>query len=181
MTRWEPDARGRLAQAALELYAERGFDGTTVADIAERAGLTERTFFRHFADKREVLFAGGDALDVLVAGVDGETPLAAAVAGFAAVGAVIQDRRAFAAQRSAVIAESPDLQERELIKLASWADAVRDALVDQGFDTEEAALAAQVALAVFRSAFRRWLTGPKDADLAQSIHETAGELRALAS
>ncbi|HVS86414.1 MAG TPA: TetR family transcriptional regulator, partial [Gaiellaceae bacterium] len=63
MARWEPDARGRLAQAALELFAERGFDGTTVADIAERAGLTERTFFRHFADKREVLFADGDALD----------------------------------------------------------------------------------------------------------------------
>ena len=179
MTRWEPDARGRLAQAALELYAERGFDGTTVADIAERAGLTERTFFRHFADKREVLFAGGDALDVLVGGIEGETPLAAAVAGFAAVGAVIQDRRGFAEQRSAVIAASPELQERELIKLASWADAVRDALGDRGIDKQEAGLAAQVALAVFRTAFQRWLTAPKDADLAQSIRETARKLRAL--
>jgi AcrR family transcriptional regulator len=181
MTRWRPDPRGRLAQAALELYAERGFDGTTVADIAERAGLTERTFFRHFADKREVLFGGADTLDILVDAVDGETPLAAAIAGFAAVGAVIEDRRAFAEQRSAVIAANPELQERELIKLASWADAVRDVLVDQGVDIEEAALAAQVALAVFRSAFQRWLTGTEDAGLAQRIHETAGELRTLAS
>jgi AcrR family transcriptional regulator len=180
MARWEPDARGRLAQAALELFAERGFDGTTVADIAERAGLTERTFFRHFADKREVLFADGDALDVLVGGVEGASPLAAAIAGFTAVGAVIQGRRAFAEQRSTVIAASPELQERELIKLASWADAVRKALVDQGVDTEEATLAAQVALAVFRSAFQRWLAGPTNADLAQSIRKTARELRALA-
>ncbi|MBX6370265.1 MAG: TetR/AcrR family transcriptional regulator [Rhodospirillales bacterium] len=179
MTRWQPDARGRLAQAALELYAERGFDGTTVADIAERAGVTERTFFRHFADKREVLFADGDVADVLVEGVAGETPLAAAIAGFAAVGAVIQDRRAFAEQRNAVIAASPDLQERELIKLASWADAVRDALLAQGVDPTEAALAAQVALAVFRSAFQRWLTSGKDADFARSIRETADALRAL--
>jgi hypothetical protein len=59
MTRWEPNARGRLEQAALALYGERGFENTTVAEIAARAGLTERTFFRHFADKREVLFAGG--------------------------------------------------------------------------------------------------------------------------
>ena len=62
MSRWEPNARGRLEDAALELYTERGFDETTVAEIAERAGLTERTFFRHFADKREVLFGGQDAL-----------------------------------------------------------------------------------------------------------------------
>ena len=179
VTRWEPDARGRLAQAALELYAARGFDRTTVADIAERAGLTERTFFRHFADKREVLFAGGDALDALVEGAAGETPFAAAIAGFAAVGAVIQDRRAFAKQRSAVIAASPELQERELIKLASWADTVRDALVRQGVAADVAALTAQVALGVFRSAFQRWVNGPDDADLAQCIREAADDLRAL--
>ena len=72
MGRWEPNARGRLEQAAMELYLERGFDQTTVAEIAERAGLTERTFFRHFADKREVLFAGAGALqELLVSAVAG--------------------------------------------------------------------------------------------------------------
>src|SRR5215469_13715779 len=62
MSRWEPNARGRLEQAALELYCERGFDQTTVTEISERAGLTERTFFRYFADKREVLFWGQEHL-----------------------------------------------------------------------------------------------------------------------
>ncbi len=72
MSRWEPNARGRLEQAALELYCERGFEQTTVAEIAERAGLTERTFFRYFADKREVLFAGGVTLqELLVSAVAG--------------------------------------------------------------------------------------------------------------
>ena len=74
MTRWEPDARGRLEQAALELYGERGFEQTTVAEIAKRAGLTERTFFRHFADKREVLFGGAGALQELLVSTVASAP-----------------------------------------------------------------------------------------------------------
>src|SRR6202451_2425383 len=124
MGRWEPNARGRLMQAAFALYGERGFEQTTVAEIAERAGLTERTFFRHFADKREVLFAGADALRELlvstVAKAPGSlTPIAAAAAGLEAAGALIQEGREFAQQRQTIIAASAELQERELIKLAS--------------------------------------------------------------
>ena len=66
MGRWEPDARGRLEQAALELFEERGYARTTVGDIASRAGLTERTFFRYFTDKREVLFSGSGAVESLM-------------------------------------------------------------------------------------------------------------------
>src|SRR5271154_4202337 len=100
MGRWEPNARGRLAKAAMELYGERGFEQTTVAEIAARAGLTERTFFRHFADKREVLFAGAAALqDLLVTTVanapDGLSPIAAAAAGIEAAGAAIQEGEGF--------------------------------------------------------------------------------------
>src|ERR1700722_3304796 len=109
MVRWEPDSRGRLEEAALALFSELGFDNTTVAAIAERAGVTERTFFRHFADKREVLFGGGTMLqDAIVAGVHDAgrelSPLAAVAAGFAAAGELLQGRRQFALARSAIIA-----------------------------------------------------------------------------
>ena len=123
MGRWEPNARGRLEQAALELYGERGFEQTTVAEIAKRAGLTERTFFRHFADKREVLFGGAGALqELLVRTVadapDSAAPIDAMAAALEAAGALLQERREFARQRQAVIAANAELRERELIKLA---------------------------------------------------------------
>src|SRR5580700_7252772 len=124
MSRWEPDAAGRLARAAMELYLERGFDETTVAEIAKRAGLTERTFFRHFADKREVLFAGAAQLQEVLVGVVRAAPpelapVDAAITGVAAGGALIQERRAFARQRYEIIVANAELQERELIKMAS--------------------------------------------------------------
>src|ERR1700761_5751323 len=111
MGRWEPNARGRLMEAAFALYGERGFEQTTVAEIAERAGLTERTFFRHFADKREVLFAGASALqDLMVSTVaaapNSLAPIDAAVAGLEAAGAFIQEGGELAQQRQAIIATS---------------------------------------------------------------------------
>src|SRR5258708_28244623 len=113
MGRWEPDSRGRLAKAALELYGERGFENTTVAEIAERAGVTERTFFRHFADKREVLFGGADELrEVLVSNVAGALeslpPVEAVAAGLEAAAAVLQERREFSRRRQAIIAAHPE-------------------------------------------------------------------------
>src|SRR5580693_3174881 len=126
MGRWEPNARGRLEQAALALYGERGFEQTTVAEIAQRAGLTERTFFRHFADKREVLFSGAGALQELLVSTVASAPRSAApidavAAALGAAGAVLEGRRAFARQRQAVIAANAELRERELIKLATLA------------------------------------------------------------
>ena len=112
MGRWEPDSRGRLEQAALGLYGERGFDNTTVADIAARAGLTERTFFRYFADKREVLFSGAGALqELLVAAVatapDAAAPIDAVAAALDAAGALFEERRHFARQRQASSPRTP--------------------------------------------------------------------------
>ncbi len=133
MGRWEPNARGRLAEAALELYVERGFENTTVAEIAERAGLTERTFFRHFADKREVLFAGSsDLVDLLAERVASAsttaTPIDAVTAALQAAGAVLQERGDWAQRRQQVITANAELRERELIKLALLADTMADAL-----------------------------------------------------
>src|SRR5260370_6222426 len=122
MGRWEPDARGGLAKAAMELYTEQGFEQTTVAEIAARAGLTERTFFRHFADKREVLFYGMDMLrDLLTRAVadapTSATPMDAVGAALEAAGAMLQENPDRVRLRDGIVSANPDLRERELIKL----------------------------------------------------------------
>src|SRR3954462_14443281 len=109
MGRWEPDARGRLAQAAMALYGERGFEQTTVAEISTRAGLTERTFFRHFADKREVLFGSSGHLqdflvNALVATSESTAPIDAVATALEAAGTQLNERREYALLRQAVIA-----------------------------------------------------------------------------
>jgi AcrR family transcriptional regulator len=182
--RWEPNARGRLLKAALELYGERGFEQTTVAEIAERAGLTERTFFRHFADKREVLFAGASELeDLLVSTVaeapEAMTPIEAAASGVEAAGAFIQEAAELARQRQAIIAASAELRERELIKLSSLASALAGALRERGVQEPEASLAAEAAIAVFRIAFERWVQESDQRDIPQLIRESLDRLRAV--
>jgi AcrR family transcriptional regulator len=184
MSRWEPDARGRLEQAALELYIERGFEQTTVAEIAKRAGLTERTFFRHFADKREVLFWGAGALQEFLVGSlasapDSAAPIDAVAAALEAAGALLQERRESAWQRQAVIAANAELQERELIKLASLASAMADVLRRRGVADPAAGLAAEAGIAVFRIAFERWISETSQRDLPQFIRESLDELKAV--
>jgi AcrR family transcriptional regulator len=170
----------------MELYGERGFDQTTVAEIAARAGLTERTFFRHYADKREVLFGGGEMLgERLVAAVAGApdvaTPLDAIAAALEEVGGLIQAARGrdFARSRRSIIAANAELQERELIKLASWADTLARALSARGVDDRVATLAAETGIVVFHVAFDRWVGDSDDRDLPALIRASLGELKAL--
>ena len=184
MGRWEPNARGRLEQAALELYVERGYEQTTVAEIAERAGLTERTFFRHFADKREVLFAGAGALqELLVTAVadapDAVAPLEAVAAALEAAGALLQERREYSRRRQSVIDANPALQERELIKLAALASALAGALRRRGVTGPAASLTAEAGIAVFKVAFERWIGETGQSDLPRLIRESLDELRAV--
>jgi AcrR family transcriptional regulator len=186
MARWEPDARGRLAVAALELYTERGFEQTTVAEIAERAGLTERTFFRHFADKREVLFDGQDVLlEVIVAGIAAAPPSASALevvgAALEATGSIFDVRQDHARQRQAVISANPSLQERELIKLAAIASAMSEALRRRGVGDAVAELTAEVGVAVFKVAFDRWLNDGRHDVLPPYIREALDELKAVST
>jgi AcrR family transcriptional regulator len=184
MTRWEPNGRGRLELAALALYGERGFENTTVAEIAARAGLTERTFFRHFADKREVLFSGADALqELLVSNVaaapDSVAPLDAVGAALEAAGALLEQRRAYARQRAAIIAANTELRERELIKLASLASAIADALRRRGVADPAASLSAEAGIAVFRIAFERWVQETNQRDLPELIRDSLDALKAV--
>src|SRR3954454_3309630 len=129
MARWEPDAAGRLREAALQLYVDQGYEQTTVAEIAERAGVTARTFFRHFADKREVLFAGSELLEQgMVAALSdaptGASALDAVAAALDAAADLIGGNHAFSRRRQSVITANAELHERELIKMARLADAM---------------------------------------------------------
>ena len=184
MTRWQPDAQGRLAQAALELYVERGFDQTTVADIASRAGLTERTFFRYFADKREVLFGGSGALQELLVSTVAEAPqsmppIDAVAVGLQAMATLLQERRDHALRRQAAIVANAELRERELIKMASLSTALAAALRRRGVKELAANLTAEAGIAVFKIAFERWIDVANEHDFPSVIRESLDELKAL--
>lgn len=184
MGRWQPDARGRLIRAALELFEERGFEQTTAGDIAERAGVTERTFFRYFPDKREVLFDGAAALsqtahDATLAAPADLSPLDAALAGMIAAAETLEDRRDQAARRYHIIAATPSLQERELLKLATMVDATTKALHERGVGDPTANLAAHSAVAVFQVSYPRWISEEPPSTYAACIAETAAAFRAL--
>jgi AcrR family transcriptional regulator len=184
MGRWEPDALGRLQKAALELYGERGFEPTTVSDIAERAGLTERTFFRYFTDKREVLFWGSATLqDLFVNAVTGapasHSPIDAVAAALDAAAGFFEGRVEHSRQRQGVIAANPSLQERELIKLASLAAAVADALRGRGVPDPAAMLTAEAGIAVFKVAFEIWIDEANEREFAEVVRDALRELKAL--
>jgi AcrR family transcriptional regulator len=183
MGRWQPDSRGRLQEAALTLYAERGFDQTTAAQISAQAGLTERTFFRHFADKREVLFGGSAILqERIVAGVagapPGDGPFEAVARGLDAAAAMLgESRRDLSLKRQAVIAANPELRERELAKLADFAAAIAAALRQRGVSEPQATFAAEAGMTVLRVAMDRW-THEDGRELATIMRDTVAELRA---
>jgi AcrR family transcriptional regulator len=184
MPRWKPDAAGRLVKAAITLFAERGYETTTVAEIAERAGLTKRTFFRYFSDKREVLFAGSEELEHLwleavAAAPQGAGPLAVAAAGLSPVAEMFIDRHEFAGIRAGIIAANPELRERELIKLQNLAASIAAGLVDRGFSANVAILAAQAAVTVFHVAFAAWVEQDDPTAFRRLMDESLEELRSV--
>ena len=174
VSRWAPDARERLETAALDLFVANGYEDTTVAQIADRAGLNRATFFRHFADKREVLFGGEDVLAELFAGGIRAAPPDATVieclrAAFAAADAAMTSRqRAKAAQRVLVVAANSEVQERGLLKHARIARSISIALRERGADELTARLGAEVGVLAFSIAAERWITA--DSDEPFSVH-----------
>lgn len=175
MPRWEPDAPQRLAQAAIELFAERGYAETSVIDIAQRAGLTKSTFFRHFASKREVLFGEDLMSQVLtdtIAGADAGLPhleVIARVVRSLAERVFLPDSRAVAARRHAVIDLHPDLREREAMKSSHLVEVASEGFALRGESEVGAHLAAQVCVVVIAEAYRRWAQGTGDDEVVEDF------------
>jgi AcrR family transcriptional regulator len=184
VARWEPNASGRLTEAAMALFAERGYAKTTVGDIAARAGLTERTFFNHFSDKREVLFAGSEQfvnhiVDAVRAGPTSRRPLDVVVAAYESTNDFFEERRPFARKRFELIAAHPELQERELIKMMSLAASITEALKQRGTSAAAASLAAETGTAILRVGFEHWVQDPKDRSLTFHLRAARRQLEAV--
>ncbi|MGW5265614.1 TetR family transcriptional regulator [Microbispora sp. NPDC004025] len=185
MPRSGAEARRRLQQAALELYRDRGFDQTTTAEIAARAGVNERTFFRHFPDKREVLFDGeSDLRAALTRAVaeapEGLGPLETLLRAFRKVEHILEGNRPFAEPRLQVIAVTPALRERDLAKTASLTEAVAEALRQRGVGDRLAGLAARTGWAAFHQAVQAWIDDPSQS-LDAHLLEAFDDLRALSA
>lgn len=185
MARWEPGARGRIVLAAVDLFTEHGYDETTVAQIAERAGITKSTFFRYFPDKREVLAAGQETLSrLLVEGIagapEGASPLEAVAAGLERVsGEMGPLNRELGPRIEAAVAASAELQERAVLKTVGLAAAMTDALLARGVPDPVAHLAAELGVLAFKRGFATWSAGGRDAtdDLAAHAIAALDELR----
>jgi AcrR family transcriptional regulator len=185
MVRWEPGTPERLQKAALELFATRGYEQTTATEIAQSVGLTERTFFRHFSDKREVLFYGQKQFaQAFLTGVTAAPPDASPIEIVAsalesAASFFPDERRPYSRIRQAVIDQNPALQERERHKLASLATTVADALRARGVDDLVATLAAESGATVFGIAFTQWIREGEERSLADIAAAVLHELQTL--
>ncbi|SEQ01110.1 TetR/AcrR family transcriptional regulator [Microlunatus flavus] len=184
MGRWEPDARGRLERAALELFVEQGFSATTVPQITARAGLTTRTFFRHFADKREVLYAGDEvaarARRLLEEAPPGLDAVAVVEQGLQRVAAERFDgRRDEVRQRRDLVRAEATLRERDAQKRADLVGVIRPALEARGTDAVEAALVAELAVVVLHVALDAWLDAPDERPLGAYMTDCFRRLRGV--
>jgi AcrR family transcriptional regulator len=188
MARWEPNTRTRLVRAAVDLFAEQGYDATTVSEIAERAGgLSRMTFFRHFPDKREVLFAGQDTMgqllaDAIAAAPGPATPLQAVAAGLDAIAALhANDQREFAARLRVVIAGNAELRERAASKRIALTEAVTAALEKRGVPDLTAGLAAELGIRAYYRAYEQWADTSGEQTLTDFTRRSLDELRAASA
>ncbi|MEU7871884.1 TetR family transcriptional regulator [Dactylosporangium sp. NPDC049140] len=183
MARWQPDARERLRQAALELFAEQGFAATTVPAITARAGLTTRTFFRYFADKREVLFAdeaiSAFAGQLMAAAPAAGDPLTTLLEGLRTVAdAQFEGRKPALRQRRSIVESDPGLRERDLHKRAALAEVVRDGFRARGLEPTRAALLAETSVTLMYVSVTEWLDRDDDRRLYDIIEASLATLRA---
>lgn len=181
VARWDPGTEDRLRRAALDLFMEHGYDNVTVTQIAERAGITRRSYFRYFPDKREVLFAGSEqlssAIGEAVLNSAEQSPAAMALDAARWAGVLLAERADRTAERRAVIESSPELRERERSKGAAITTALRDALLERGTEAEEARLVARLVTVCLEEAFQRWIdTG---GDFASCLDVAVASVRSV--
>lgn len=189
MARWEPGARERLVVAAVDLFAEQGYDATTVAQIAERAGVTKSTFFRYFPDKRELLAAGQQTLSQLLAAGIAEAPAGAGPLEAVAVGleraseAMRPFNRELGPRIKAAIAASSELQERAALKSVGLAAAMTAALIARGVPESTAQLAGEIGVLAFKRGYAEWSGSDREdaGTLAQYTRAALKELRAASA
>lgn len=186
MPRWQPNPHEQLTRAALSLFAERGYENTTVVHIAERAGLGKTTFFRYFRDKREVLFGADALVDVagaIAAAPAGASPLEAVAAALDAAGAqaFTPDRRETLALRQSVIDANPELQEREALKSIDLTASMTDALRRRGVPDLTSSVTAQLGTLTLKIALDRWITAADTTDFAPLARRVLSEVRAAAA
>ncbi|MBC2879426.1 MULTISPECIES: TetR/AcrR family transcriptional regulator [Streptomyces] len=185
MARWQPDAPGRLAAAALDLFEERGYENTTVIEIAERAGLTKSTFFRHFPDKREVLFGGGTVTGLLAEGIasapPASGPLDAVADALDALGRTFftADRREFSRRRQAVLNAHAELRERDALKRTDLTASAIEALDRRGVPGPTARVAAKLGMLVWEIAYDRWIAPGSGEDFGPLARQALAEVRAV--
>jgi AcrR family transcriptional regulator len=185
--RWPPNASDRLAQAALDLFAEHGYENTTVIDIAERAGLTKSTFFRHFGDKRDVLFGGDETSGPLAQGISAAPieagPLEAVAHALDAVGriAFTPERKEYESRRRTVIAANPELQEREALKTLALTASMSEALERRGIPDLTARVAAELGKLALSIAYQRWNELADGAEFGELVRVALDELQAASS
>lgn len=177
------NARSRLQRSALELFRKRGYDETTAAEIAACAGVTERTFYRYFPDKREVLFDGQAVLLAMLTASIADAPrdlgpLDTLFRAFHMTVPALEANRPYSEPRQDVIAATPALQERELAKMAALTDALAEALRVRGIADLRAVLAAQIGMAAYVEATLSWLRTPHPS-LGEHLNLTQSELAAL--
>ncbi|WP_194923512.1 TetR/AcrR family transcriptional regulator [Catenulispora pinisilvae] len=187
MTRWKPNAADRLAAAALDLFEEHGYENTTVIEIAQRAGLTKSTFFRHFQDKREVLFGGDTMARLLIDGITAApataTPLQAVAHAFDSVGELVftPERRGFSTRRRAVIAANPELREREARKGRDLTTSIADALVQRGIPDLTARVTAELGALAMAIAYEQWSDTAEVEQFGDAARQALDEVRAAAN
>lgn len=185
MARWQPGARERLQAIALQLFADQGFERTTVAEIARAADLTERTFFRHFADKREVLFAGQDDFlqlftDPIEQAPEGTSAYELIRRSLEAAGEFFpEERRAVARVRASIIDTEPSLKERELAKLATLKVLLGELLRQRGIDEPAATLAAETGVTIFHLSFQQWIAAEEQRSMSEIARERLDVMVAL--
>ncbi|MEN0102035.1 MAG: helix-turn-helix domain-containing protein [Curtobacterium sp.] len=185
MARWQPGTRERLQATALRLFQEQGYDRTTVAEIAAATDVTERTFFRHFADKREVIFAGQD--DFLAMFIDPIADAPADAPPFALIARSLdsaghffpEERRPFSRIRQTIIDSEPSLGERELAKLATLKVRLGEVLRDRGIGEPAATLAAETGVTVFHLSFQQWIAEEEVRPFADIARERLDALTSM--